>query len=1407
MIRSFALTVLARCMAIAGLSLLSLIVPFSAHADYTHLSAKPEYKLSDTNNVDLLTGQFSLATTDLKIGSGPGSLTHTIMGEGNILWPNSPDNYSYRIYSNGSLDVTNYLVPGGDTCTNQAGSVIVETGDSAERFCVKNGVFVSWAEHGGTLSYASGQYTYKNSDGVKYQFPVSGSNSPTIVTYPNGVVLTVYTKQAIVSSTGWQLRFGFDGSGNLSSVIAFNGSVDYCAPTAATCTFSRAWPTVHYSITNVQGQVGGTYGLIGYDVTLTDQYNRVTTAHRIPGNLAITTPESSVSGNLTYTLCDNDGVGGYTTACNANMGPYIQPFDKVGHVTASSNNGAVSTYQWVIGGVPYTTTGQSTTPLGRTRYRYSVAGCSNWDPCYNYMTTEDGQRVNYDHLHHSKISNVVYDANITDAFVFDSRNNLLQTTRTPNSSSGLSAVSTSSQYDGTCNNLVTCNKPNYTIDANGNRTDYTYDPEHGGILTIKYPPDQNGVRRETRNTYKKLYPQVKNASGALVSSSYVYMLTKTAECASSMESCAGTADEIVTQYEYNTNNLLLTSKTVMAGNADTTQPASDTNIWVTTSYGYDDVGNLIWEDGPLPGTVDKTVYRYNSLNQKIGEVGPDPDGSGPLLRKAIRTTYNAAGQVTLVETGTMSGQAELDWANFVSKSQVATSYDAYGRVAMVTTSADGATVSVTQTSYDAYGRVSCTATRMNPAIYSQLSTTDDACSLKATGIYGPDRIQRVSYDSLDHVTKVEKAVGTGNAITYFQGTYTDLGLKTSETDANNNKSTLIYDGFDRLSKLQYPSTTIGSTTSNANDYDGYGYDNNGNRTSWRRRDGQTFYYTYDALNRLVIKDVPGGTSADVYTGYDLQGHVLYNRFGSASGQGTQYWYDSLGEMTASTDMNGRTIWKGYRYHNAIATALVWPDGQGLNTDDRDALNRVKTAYFGCCGLVAYTAGYDSLGRLTSVNRQGGATSWGYDSLNRLTSMTNDLNGTTYDVGWNFTYNPASQLATSTASTTSYDYREKVSSPADNQTYDGLNRNVGLIATSNFCSSQNLPAYDLRQNLTCDSVTSRTFTYDIENHLTYGTAPGATERLVYDPEGRLSKGTADGGATWVYLLYDGTNLIGLYDTNGNMISRYVFGDGTDNPMIQMIGSGTSNMRPLYTDYHGSVIADTDSAGTLLDLYKYGPYGEPKDINNNDLWAGATQFRYTGQLVIPNIQLYYYKARFYDPKWGRFLQTDPIGSKDDLDLYAYVGDDPINHIDPTGTSTQDRLTYDEIKKKVADNNKSKQDDTLIIAAAYKESRFDTTAKAKTSTATGLLQMTKGAVKEVNRVNGTSYTHEDMKDADKNIAAASAYIQIMIDRKGDVGKGLNAFGTGAGYSDNIIKASDDLQKSPADPMATLKKDIGKW
>ena len=101
------------------------------------------------------------------------------------------------------------------------------------------------------------------------------------------------------------------------------------------------------------------------------------------------------------------------------------------------------------------------------------------------------------------------------------------------------------------------------------------------------------------------------------------------------------------------------------------------------------------------------------------------------------------------------------------------------------------------------------------------------------------------------------------------------------------------------------------------------------------------------------------------------------------------------------------------------------------------------------------------------------------------------------------------------------------------------------------------------------------------------------------------------------------------------------------------------RCLYqTNLQGSVVALSNQAGNVVDTYGYTAFGE----SSNVLTGNA--FRYTGRRIDPETGLYYYRARYYSPKLGRFLQTNPVGTKDDLNLYTYVGDDPLDRTDPSG-----------------------------------------------------------------------------------------------------------------------------------------------
>jgi len=97
-----------------------------------------------------------------------------------------------------------------------------------------------------------------------------------------------------------------------------------------------------------------------------------------------------------------------------------------------------------------------------------------------------------------------------------------------------------------------------------------------------------------------------------------------------------------------------------------------------------------------------------------------------------------------------------------------------------------------------------------------------------------------------------------------------------------------------------------------------------------------------------------------------------------------------------------------------------------------------------------------------------------------------------------------------------------------------------------------------------------------------------------------------------------------------------------------------------DERGSILAASNSSGTVTNVNTYDEYGKPGSANVG--W-----FQYTGQKWIAELGLYDYKARMYHPFLPRFMQTDPLGWAAGPNDYDYVGGDPINLVDSTGLCT--------------------------------------------------------------------------------------------------------------------------------------------
>jgi RHS repeat-associated protein len=231
----------------------------------------------------------------------------------------------------------------------------------------------------------------------------------------------------------------------------------------------------------------------------------------------------------------------------------------------------------------------------------------------------------------------------------------------------------------------------------------------------------------------------------------------------------------------------------------------------------------------------------------------------------------------------------------------------------------------------------------------------------------------------------------------------------------------------------------------------------------------------------------------------------------------------------------------------------------------------------------------------------------------------DNNGATQDT---YTYSGSDQLLAIGAKTLSYDQR-------GNETSDGTNNY--LHDDMNMLTQVMLP-----------SNGSIIYSYDLENRL------------------KTRRNTTTGSLDIYY--YDGRDIVMEKDTAGNINSQYVRGPGGE--MLKEKRRYTNTSGSFTTKYYyypdriGSVYMVTDDHGMLLEKENADAFGNSKTV-------GISKQGLSSNMYDSDTGLYYFHARWYDGKNGRFLEMDPVvNEKTILNMYEYCANNPATLTDIYG-----------------------------------------------------------------------------------------------------------------------------------------------
>jgi len=654
-------------------------------------------------------------------------------------------------------------------------------------------------------------------------------------------------------------------------------------------------------------------------------------------------------------------------------------------------------------------------------------------------------------------------------------------------------------------------------------------------------------------------------------------------------------------------------------------------------YDYDADGNLVSYTDPA-GQVWTSTFdeqrRVLSHTSPLGfvnrfEYDSDfkwPERSISALGRLTSTVYDTRGNAIQVT----NAQGDI----------VKMGYDGNGDLVQI----DDALGNQTNMTYNQYGLVDTSTDALGRTTRFGYDTIGRVTSLTSGG----GQTLAITYDALDRVVAITDP--SGNVTSY---THDAAGRTLTHVDPANKVTQYEHDTYGRLAKRIYPDMREIVFQYRADNLS----------SSIARPDGSVVTYAFDAAKLLTSVDVGGAVTSYTYT-------PRYELASTTNESATiTFAYDADGRLVGE-NFDGMEL--AYTYNNDNERVGFSYDGRSLSYV-RDSLGKI-TSINTAEGVYGFT--YDANGKRTATTLPNGSqVAFGYDASEQLTDLTHsgvynasyqyqyDESGILSQVSgaedWAYTYDNDAQLTGAVTDVGAFNYSYDAAGNLTNnqRQYDDNHR---LLSTSEWTLS-----YDLRGNVTEKLHNTglkvqyiwnaRSELIQVDRFLAGSITADSTTTFTYGPMGRRLSRNENGVET--RFLYDGNDRVATLDSGGNVRGHYTFGPSIDEPLGANFADGAQAF--FHANHLGSIVALTDDA-VVTDQYRYDVWGQTisqTGTSNND-------FRYTGR-EYEDEDLYYYRARYYDPTLQRFLSEDPVGfAGGDHNLYRYVGNNPANFTDPSG-----------------------------------------------------------------------------------------------------------------------------------------------